>query len=66
MTVHRRADLRLSRTLGRRQQIGGLNHLLVPAVTGEVSEYGSLSDKTIPPVVTTTIADWLRGTRQMK
>jgi pimeloyl-ACP methyl ester carboxylesterase len=37
----------------------GLNHLLVPADTGEVSEYGALSVKTISPAVAKTIVEWL-------
>jgi hypothetical protein len=39
----------------------GLNHLFVPAATGEVSEYGSLKEKAISPEVARTIADWLNG-----
>src|SRR5262245_32260945 len=38
----------------------GINHLLVPAKTGDVSEYGSLADKTITPAVVKAIADWLK------
>lgn len=38
----------------------GINHLLVPAKTGDVSEYVSLPDKTIAPAVAKAIADWLR------
>jgi len=38
----------------------GINHLLVPAKTGDVSEYSSLPDKTIAPAVVKTIADWLK------
>lgn len=37
----------------------GVNHLFVPAKTGEVSEYGSLEAKTIAPDVATIVADWL-------
>jgi pimeloyl-ACP methyl ester carboxylesterase len=37
----------------------GLNHLLVPATTGEVSEYVSLPVRTISPEVAKSIADWL-------
>ncbi len=40
--------------------IRGINHLLVPAATGEVSEYGTLKDRTISPEVGETIAEWLR------
>jgi len=38
----------------------GINHLLVPAKTGDVSEYSSLPEKTITPAVVKTIADWLK------
>jgi pimeloyl-ACP methyl ester carboxylesterase len=38
----------------------GINHLLVPAKTGDVAEYGSLPDKTVTPVVAKTIAEWLK------
>ena len=37
----------------------GVNHLLTPAKTGEVSEYGALPDKTITPAVAEAIVDWL-------
>lgn len=40
----------------------GVNHLLVPALTGEVSEYGSLPDRNVSPHVTKAIADWLTKT----
>lgn len=40
--------------------VPGINHLLVPATTGEVSEYASLTDPRISPVVATQIADWLK------
>jgi pimeloyl-ACP methyl ester carboxylesterase len=36
-----------------------LNHLLVPATTGEVSEYVSLPIRTISPDVAKSIANWL-------
>ena len=38
----------------------GVNHLLVPATTGEVSEYATLPDKTVTPAVATAIAEWLK------
>jgi hypothetical protein len=38
----------------------GLNHLLVPAATGEVSEYAGLKDKKIAPAAATAIVDWLK------
>lgn len=41
-------------------RIPGINHLLVPATTGEVEEYGTLQDKRISPEVGTVIASWLK------
>jgi pimeloyl-ACP methyl ester carboxylesterase len=38
----------------------GINHLLVPAKTGDVSEYISLADKNVTPEVAKAIVDWLR------
>ena len=38
----------------------GVNHLLVKAKTGEVSEYSQLPDKTIDPEVPDHIATWLK------
>lgn len=37
----------------------GVNHLLVPAVTGDVSEYGTLTDRKVSRDVTKAISDWL-------
>ncbi len=39
----------------------GINHLLVPAETGEVSEYPGLKDKTVTPAVSKAIVDWLKN-----
>jgi hypothetical protein len=39
----------------------GINHLLVPAKTGEVSEYGTLADRTVEPEVAAKIAAWLKS-----
>jgi pimeloyl-ACP methyl ester carboxylesterase len=41
--------------------VPGINHLLVPAKTGDVSEYGALPDRTIAPEVAAKIASWLKG-----
>ena len=41
--------------------VPGINHLLVPAKTGEVAEYPTLTDRTISPEVTSKIADWLKA-----
>ncbi len=38
----------------------GVNHLLVPAITGEVSEYGGLKDRKVAPAVSAAIAEWLK------
>ena len=38
----------------------GINHLLVPAKSGDVAEYVSLSDKNVTPDVAKAIVDWLR------
>jgi pimeloyl-ACP methyl ester carboxylesterase len=39
----------------------GINHLLVPAETGEVSEYLGLKDKTVTPEAAKAIVDWLKN-----
>jgi len=41
--------------------IPGINHLLVPARTGEVSEYGALGDARVSPDVSTRVVEWLRN-----
>ena len=56
--------------LGRRRKNGsvdvaripGVNHLLVPATTGEPDEYGALTDKQISAVVGRALVDWLQKT----
>lgn len=40
--------------------VPGVNHLLVPATTGEVSEYGQLRVRTISPKVPEAMADWVK------
>jgi hypothetical protein len=42
-------------------RIAGVNHLFVPAKTGEVDEYGSLQSRTITPELPAAIAAWLKG-----
>ena len=42
--------------------VRGVNHLLLPAVTGDVSEYASLGDRHVSADVTTAITDWLAKT----
>jgi hypothetical protein len=41
------------------KQLPGLNHLFVPAKTGDVSEYESLATKVISPDVPSAIAAWV-------
>jgi uncharacterized protein len=43
-------------------KIPGVNHLLVPAATGEVDEYASLTEKTVSPAVAEAITGWLGKT----
>jgi pimeloyl-ACP methyl ester carboxylesterase len=43
-------------------KVPGINHLLVPAVTGEVSEYADLKDKNVSKAVTGAIVAWLNKT----
>jgi len=42
--------------------VRGVNHLLVPATTGEVSEYGTLTDRNVSPEATLAITNWLTRT----
>ena len=39
----------------------GINHLLVPAKTGDLAEYGALTDRTISPEIASRIAAWLKA-----
>jgi pimeloyl-ACP methyl ester carboxylesterase len=43
----------------RKVVVAGVNHLLVPARSGAVEEYGALATKTISPDVTAVVATWL-------
>lgn len=43
-------------------RLSGVNHLLVPAATGEADEYASLKDKHISPDLAAAIASWLQKT----
>ena len=43
-------------------KLPGLNHLLVPATTGEADEYAGLKDKHISPTVVDAVASWLQKT----
>jgi uncharacterized protein len=42
--------------------IDGVNHLLVPATTGEVDEYGQLKERSVSPKVVEKIVAWLKTT----
>jgi hypothetical protein len=44
--------------------VRGVNHLLVPAETGEVSEYGALRDREVSKDVAGAVTGWLRRTMQ--
>ncbi len=52
---------RKKKTDVRVEHLAGVNHLLVRAVTGEVSEYGSLKEKQIVADAARLIAEWLTG-----
>jgi len=43
-------------------KVPGVNHLLVPATTGEVDEYATLKDKQVSAKVTDAIITWLKKT----
>ena len=43
-------------------KVPGVNHLLVPATTGEVDEYPTLKDKHVSHAVTQAIVTWLKKT----
>jgi pimeloyl-ACP methyl ester carboxylesterase len=43
-------------------KVPDVNHLLVPAKTGEVDEYGALRDAHVSPAVTQAIVNWLQKT----
>ncbi|HET6955063.1 MAG TPA: alpha/beta fold hydrolase [Vicinamibacterales bacterium] len=43
-------------------KVPGVNHLLVPATTGETSEYANLRDKHVSEPVTSAIVTWLNRT----
>lgn len=47
-------------TLSKKVIVPNVNHLMVPAASGEMSEYASLPDKTVSPAVAAALNDWLR------
>jgi fermentation-respiration switch protein FrsA (DUF1100 family) len=40
-------------------RVPGVNHLLVPATTGEIDEYGTLKERGVSSDVTTALTAWL-------
>jgi fermentation-respiration switch protein FrsA (DUF1100 family) len=40
--------------------VPGVNHLLVPATTGEADEYRVLKDRNVSPAVIGAIVEWLK------
>jgi hypothetical protein len=42
--------------------VKGANHLMVPAISGEVREYGSLTDRNVSADVSSAISGWLTRT----
>jgi pimeloyl-ACP methyl ester carboxylesterase len=43
-------------------KVPGVNHLMAPAKSGEMSEYGTLPDRHVSAAVTDAIATWLKKT----
>jgi pimeloyl-ACP methyl ester carboxylesterase len=43
-------------------KVPSVNHLLVPATTGEADEYGTLADKQVSQLVTEALVTWLKKT----
>jgi alpha-beta hydrolase superfamily lysophospholipase len=43
-------------------KVPGVNHLLVPATTGEADEYATLTNTHISPAVSTAVVEWLKKT----
>ena len=65
--AHAERLAQMVRTEGRSKSVDlvvvqGVNHLLVPATTGEVAEYGALVDRTISKQVGAAVSDWLTRT----
>ena len=59
----RLVEMALARKKGRGAEavkIDGVNHLFVPATTGEVSEYATLPEKQITPKWPAAIVEWLQ------
>jgi pimeloyl-ACP methyl ester carboxylesterase len=54
------ASQRKNRPAPKVVRVRGINHLLVPAVTGEADEYPNLKDKRVSAEVSTAIVNWLQ------
>ncbi len=46
--------------------VPGVNHLLVPATTGDADEYPTLTNRTVSPEVTTVIVGWLKDALSLR
>jgi len=46
--------------------VPGVNHLLVPATTGDVDEYATLTTRAISPDVTAAVVRWLKDALSLK
>ena len=40
----------------------GVNHLMVPATTGEIGEYATLPDRNVSKEITAAVTRWLTST----
>ena len=47
-------------------KLPGINHLLVPATTGELNEYDRLADKTVSRDVAPAIENWLKANTKVR
>jgi uncharacterized protein len=47
-------------------KLPGVNHLLIPARTGEIDEYGKLTDRTVSKDLTSAVASWLNDAMRAK
>jgi pimeloyl-ACP methyl ester carboxylesterase len=61
-----RARKKLPEQSTRKVIVPGINHLLVPATSGEEDEYPALSSATISPALTSAMTDWLKTTLQKR
>jgi fermentation-respiration switch protein FrsA (DUF1100 family) len=56
------ANQRKNRPAAQVVRIQAVNHLLVPATTGEADEYPNLKDKRVSAEVSKALIGWLRST----